>query len=141
MVLGGVQVPSDRGLSGHSDGDVLSHAIMDAVLGACNLEDKGSHFPSSDPGFKDVSSLLLLSEVSNLVRQNGWQITNIDATIVAQQPKLASFISSMKTNVETALSIAEGTISIKATTTDLLGFVGRGEGIAAQAVAMVEEVA
>ena len=142
LVLGGVQVPHGRGLSGHSDGDVLCHAIMDALLGASNLGDKGTHFPSSDPGLEGVSSLLLLSQVLALMKQNGWQIANIDATILAQQPKLAPYIPAMKSNIEATLELSqEGVVSIKATTTDYLGFAGREEGIAAQAVALLEEAA
>jgi 2-C-methyl-D-erythritol 2,4-cyclodiphosphate synthase len=140
LILGGVHIPFDRGLSGHSDGDVLIHAMMDAILGACNLGDKGAHFPSSDPNLKDISSLLLLSRVAELIHQNGWRIANVDATMLAQQPKLSPFIPSMKTKVGTALSIPEETISIKATTTDYLGFIGREEGMAAQAVALLEQV-
>ena len=142
LVLGGVQVPHRHGLSGHSDGDVLCHAIMDALLGASNLGDKGIHFPSSDPGLEGVSSLILLSQVLALIKQNGWQIANIDATILAQQPKLAPYIPAMKSNIEATLELSqEGVISIKATTTDYLGFAGREEGIAAQAVALLEEAA
>ncbi len=142
LVLGGVRIPHQRGLSGHSDGDVLCHAIMDSLLGACNLGDKGTHFPSSDPATEGVSSLILLSQVSALVEQNGWQIANIDATILAQQPKLAPFISTMKAKIEATLSLhTKGIVSIKATTTDYLGFAGREEGIAAQAVALLEETA
>ena len=216
LVLGGVEVPSGKGLAGHSDGDVLVHAIMDALLGAAGLGDKGSHFPSSDPSYKDISSLVLLSRVAELIRGDppasgeagpfhchpersegskvpadrgpilactaliptfvsrhfrflaplrsvrndtrrvvdspgvenqkappgrgkAWRIVNIDATMLAQRPMLGPFIKGMKDKISAALSISEGSVSIKATTTDHLGFVGREEGIAAYAVALVEE--
>lgn len=141
-MLGGVQVPHGRGLSGHSDGDVLCHAIMDALLGAANLGDKGIHFPSSDPGLEGASSLTLLSRVLALIKGSGWQIANVDATILAQQPKLSPYIPTMKSNIEATLDLtAREVVSIKATTTDYLGFPGREEGIAAQAVALLEEAA
>ena len=139
LVLGGVEVPFPRGLAGHSDGDVLSHSIMDALLGAAGLGDKGVHFPSSDPQYKGVASLLLLSRVSELVRVGGWRIVNIDATMLAQRPVLGPFIGRMVEHIGTALSIPRSSVSIKATTTDYLGFVGREEGMAAHAVAMLEE--
>ena len=135
LVLGGVEVPYELGLSGHSDGDVLVHAIMDALLGAAGLGDKGAHFPSSDPQYKDISSLVLLSTVAHLVRDDGWRISNVDATMLAQNPKLATYIQTMRERVGTALSLPQARIGIKATTTDYLGFVGREEGIAACAVA------
>ena len=139
LILGGVQVPYHLGLSGHSDGDVLVHAIMDAVLGAGNLGDKGTHFPSDDPQYKDVSSLILLSKVAQLTHDAGWRILNIDATMLAQQPVLRPFIDSMRHNISTNLSTHIDRVSIKATTTDHLGFVGREEGMAAYAVALLEE--
>ncbi len=141
LVLGGVEVPFHKGLSGHSDGDVLVHAIMDAMLGAAGLGDKGVHFPSGDPRYKDVSSLLLLSTVSELTRGNGWRIVNIDATMLAQRPVLGPYVKNMKEKIGTALSVPESHVSIKATTTDYLGFVGREEGMAAYAVALLEETA
>ncbi|MEE3141673.1 MAG: 2-C-methyl-D-erythritol 2,4-cyclodiphosphate synthase [Chloroflexota bacterium] len=135
LVLGGVTVPHHMGLSGHSDGDVLIHAMMDALLGAAALGDKGAHFPSSDPQYKDISSLILLSSVGDLVRGVGWRISNVDATMLAQNPRLAPFVESMREQAGNALSIPVQRIGIKVTTTDHLGFVGRDEGIAAYAVA------
>ena len=134
-MLGGVTVPHHMGLSGHSDGDVLIHAMMDALLGAAALGDKGAHFPSSDPQYKDISSLILLSSVGCLVRGSGWRISNVDATMLAQNPRLAPFVESMREQAGNALSIPVQRIGIKVTTTDHLGFVGREEGIAAYAVA------
>ena len=134
-MLGGVTVPHNMGLSGHSDGDVLIHAMMDALLGAAALGDKGAHFPSSDPQYKDISSLILLSSVGDLVRGIGWRIPNVDATMLAQNPRLAPFVESMRGQAGNALSIPVQRIGIKVTTTDHLGFVGREEGIAAYAVA------
>ncbi len=134
-MLGGVTVPHHMGLSGHSDGDVLIHAMMDALLGAAALGDKGAHFPSSDPQYKDISSLILLSSVGDLVRGVGWRISNVDATMLAQNPRLAPFVESMREQTGNALSIPVQRIGIKVTTTDHLGFVGREEGIAAYAVA------
>ena len=133
-MLGGVTIPHDKGLSGHSDGDVLVHAIMDALLGAANLGDKGIHFPSSDPQYKDISSLILLERVGVLVAQDGWRLSNVDATILAQNPKLSPFNSEMRENVAGNLSVSPDRVSVKVTTTDYLGFVGREEGIAAIAV-------
>jgi len=133
-VLGGVTIPHDKGLSGHSDGDVLGHAIMDALLGAANLGDKGIHFPSSDPQYKDISSLILLERVGVLVAQDGWRLSNVDATILAQNPKLSPFNAEMRENVAGNLSVSPDRVSVKVTTTDYLGFVGREEGIAAIAV-------
>ena len=135
LVLGGVTIPYHLGLAGHSDGDVLVHSIMDALLGAAGLGDKGSHFPSDDPQYKDISSLLLLSKVAGLLAANHWRIVNVDATMLAQQPRLDHFIASMRQQSCTALSIPLNRVSIKATTTDYLGFVGREEGIAACSVA------
>ena len=134
-MLGGVAIPHHMGLSGHSDGDVLVHAMMDALLWAAALGDKGAHFPSSDPQYKDISSLILLSSVGDLVREAGWRISNVDATMLAQNPRLAPFVESMKEQAGNALSIPVERIGIKVTTTDHLGFVGREEGIAAYAVA------
>ena len=133
-MLGGVTIPHDKGLSGHSDGDVLVHAIMDALLGAANLGDKGLHFPSSDPQYKDIFSLILLERVGVLVAQAGWRLSNVDATILAQNPKLSAFNAEMRENVAGSLSVSPDRVSVKVTTTDYLGFVGREEGIAAMAV-------
>ena len=133
-MLGGVEIPHDRGLSGHSDGDVLVHAVMDAMLGAANLGDKGLHFPSSDPQYKDILSLKLLERVSVLVAEAGWRLSNVDATIMAQNPRLNPFNAEMRENVAKSLSVSPDRVSVKVTTTDHLGFVGREEGIAALAV-------
>ncbi|PKB72230.1 MAG: 2-C-methyl-D-erythritol 2,4-cyclodiphosphate synthase [SAR202 cluster bacterium Io17-Chloro-G6] len=135
LVLGGVTIPYHLGLAGHSDGDALIHAIMDALLGAAGLGDKGIHFPSDDPQYKDISSLVLLAEVAGLLASNRWRIVNVDATILAQKPRLGTFIASMREQSGAALSLPLERVSIKATTTDYMGFVGREEGIAACAVA------
>ena len=138
LVLGGVDVPFHKGLAGHSDGDVLLHAIMDALLGAAGLGDKGVHFPSTDPAYKDASSLTLLSKVADLVSADGWSISNIDATMLAQNPVLGPFLDKLKNSIGDALSIPVSSVSVKATTTDHLGFVGREEGMAAYAVALLD---
>ena len=135
LIIGGVTVPHDRGLVGHSDGDVLVHSIMDALLGAANLGDKGVHFPSSDPQYKDISSLALLARVGELVAGRGWRISNVDATILAQRPRLGPHAAAMRANLADTLSISPEQVSIKVTTTDYMGFTGREEGIAACAVA------
>ena len=139
LVLGGVTIPHERGLVGHSDGDVLIHAIMDALLGAGNLGDKGTHFPSSDPELKDISSLVLLARVGELLEAAHWRVTNVDATILAQKPRLSSFVPAMIGQTATILSISVEKVSIKVTTTDYIGFIGREEGIAACAVAAIEK--
>ena len=135
LVLGGVHIPYELGLAGHSDGDVLVHAMMDALLGAAGLGDKGTQFPSTDPQYENISSLLLLSSVAELVRGAGWRISNVDATILAQKPRLDIFVDSMREQAVAALSVSPERIGIKVTTTDYLGFIGREEGIAAFAVA------
>jgi 2-C-methyl-D-erythritol 2,4-cyclodiphosphate synthase len=137
LVLGGVEIPHDRGLVGHSDGDVLLHAIMDALLGAANLGDKGVHFPSSDPQYKNISSLILLAKVADLLSARGWRTSNVDATMLAQKPRLGAFIPAMREQASASLSIAADQVSVKVTTTDYLGFTGREEGIAAIAVASI----
>jgi 2-C-methyl-D-erythritol 2,4-cyclodiphosphate synthase len=137
LVLGGVDIPYELGLSGHSDGDVLIHAIMDALLGAAGLGDKGIHFPPGDPRYKDISSLILLSTTAGLVRKAGWRVSNVDATMLAQNPRLGPFIPGMKEQAARVLAVPIDRVSIKATTTDYLGFVGRAEGIAACAVACI----
>ena len=138
LILGGVEVPFDKGLSGHSDGDVVVHALMDALLGAAALGDKGMHFPSSDPSLKGISSLLLLKRTASLVSARRWRVVNVDATILAQQPRLGPFIDGMRENLAQALGTHQADVSIKATTTDHMGFAGRGEGLAAYAVALLE---
>ena len=138
LILGGVDVPYEKGLLGHSDADVLLHAISDALLGACALGDIGKHFPDSDPAYKGISSLKLLEEVKRKILP--YKVMNIDATIVAQAPKLAKYIELMRQNIANALDVDIGAISVKATTTEHLGFCGRGEGIEAQAVCIVTKM-
>ena len=135
LVLGGVTVPHPLGLAGHSDGDALVHAVMDALLGAAGLGDKGSHFPSDDPQYENISSLLLLSSIAGSVRAAGWHISNVDATMVAQNPRLGPFLDTMRGKISATLDTPPDRVSIKVTTTDYLGFVGREEGVAAFAVA------
>lgn len=137
LILGGVNIPHDRGLLGHSDADVLIHAVMDALLGAAALGDIGKHFPDTDLRYKGISSLLLLGHVSELLRSHGWTIVNIDATVIAQRPKIAPHIPQMKKIMAEVLKISESQINIKGTTTERLGFTGREEGIASQAVASI----
>jgi 2-C-methyl-D-erythritol 2,4-cyclodiphosphate synthase len=139
LVLGGIDIPFDKGLSGWSDADVLTHAIIDALLGAATLGDIGSHFPPGKPEFKGISSLILLERVRDILRGNGWRVGNIDATIVAEEPKLSGYIERMRRKISQALGIEVGQVSVKASTANGLGFVGRGEGIAAWAVALIEE--
>ena len=139
LILGGVEIPFDKGLEGWSDADVVVHAIMDALLGAAALGDIGYHFPSNDPAYKDISSIILLNRVADLLKSHGWRIGNIDATIVAERPLLRPFITQMKQNISLALSIKESQVGIKATTNEGLGFTGRQEGIAACAVALLEK--
>ena len=140
LVLGGVEIPFAKGLSGWSDADVLTHAIIDALLGAAGLGDIGSHFPPGEPQYKDISSLVLLKRVKDKLTENGWLIVNIDATVVTEQPKLRDFIDRMRQQLSQTLGIALSQVSIKASTSDGLGFVGRGEGMAACAVALIEGV-
>ncbi|MGI5823048.1 MAG: 2-C-methyl-D-erythritol 2,4-cyclodiphosphate synthase [Dethiobacteria bacterium] len=137
LILGGVQIPFPSGLKGHSDADVLVHAIIDALLGAAALGDVGSHFPPEDPRFLGISSLLLLRQVNDLLVQVGYTILNIDSIIVAQAPRLAPYIQMMCQNIAGALKLEANLVSVKATTTEKLGFTGKGEGIAAQAIAML----
>ena len=138
LVLGGVDIPFDKGLDGYSDADVLTHAIIDALLGAAALGDIGNHFPPGEPQYRDISSLTLLARVRDKLVENGWQVNNIDATIVAEEPKLIYFIDRMRQKVSETLKIDAGQVSIKASTTDGLGFIGRGEGMAAYAVVLIE---
>jgi len=139
LVIGGVKIPHTHGLLGHSDADVLLHAICDACLGAAGLGDVGKHFPDSDPTYKNIDSRLLLRAVAQELVRHGWRVTNIDSTIVAQAPKLAPYLSKMTANVAADLGIGEDCINIKATTTEHLGFAGRKEGIAAYAVALIQK--
>jgi 2-C-methyl-D-erythritol 2,4-cyclodiphosphate synthase len=135
LIVGGVEIPYDKGLLGHSDADVLVHAIMDALLGACSERDIGKHFPDSDQSFKDISSLILLKKVGGILQKKGYGIGNIDSIIAAQAPKMAPHIEKMRENIAENLGIAVEDINIKATTTEKLGFEGRGEGISSYAVA------
>ena len=139
LVLGGVEIPFEKGLLGHSDADVLIHAVMDALLGSATLGDIGRHFPDSDEKYRGISSLLLLSEVEKKLTEKGYYIVNIDATVVAQQPKLSPYIKKMVNNIANILKIDSGRINIKATTEEGLGFTGRGEGICAYAVASIKK--
>jgi len=137
LILGGVKVPYEKGLLGHSDADVLLHAVVDAILGAAALGDIGKHFPDTDERYKGISSLVLLGKVRELVEECGYRIGNIDATIVAQKPKLAPHIPGMVQNISEVLGIALNNVNVKATTTEGLGFTGSGEGIAAYAVVLL----
>ena len=139
LTLGGVRIPYLLGLQGHSDADVLLHAISDALLGAIADRDIGKHFPDTDPQYKNIQSTLLLKKVAAKVKEKGFHIVNIDSTIVAQKPKLSDFIPRMVSEIAGVLDMDEGRVNVKATTTEGLGFTGRGEGIAAYAVALVEE--
>ncbi len=134
LILGGVKIPYEKGLLGHSDADVLLHAIMDALLGAAALGDIGRHFPDTDPTYKGISSLKLLAHVGALLEEKDYQIVNIDATIIAQRPKMAPYIPQMVQNVARTLGIDESQVNIKATTEEGLGFTGSGEGISSQAI-------
>ena len=140
LILGGVTVPYELGLDGHSDADVIVHAIMDALLGAAALGDIGQHFPDNDPEYKGADSIELLKEVGNILKKEGYKVGNIDSTIIAQRPKLMTFLPEMRKNVAAALGIDVNQVSIKATTEEHLGFTGRGEGISSQAVALIESV-
>jgi 2-C-methyl-D-erythritol 2,4-cyclodiphosphate synthase len=138
LVLGGVEVPAPRGLGGHSDADVLTHAVADALLGAVALGDLGEHFPNSDPRYRGISSLRLLADVVERVRSRGGRVVNIDATIVAEAPKLAGWLEAMRTRLAETLELAVDQVSVKAKRAEQLGALGRQEGIAAMAVALVE---
>jgi len=140
LVLGGVNIPYEKGLLGHSDADVLVHAIIDAILGAAGEGDIGKHFPDSDMKYKGISSLILLSKVKGLLDARGLEVRNIDSTIVAQVPKLAPYKTKMVENIAETLGINAGCVNVKATTSEGLGFTGTGEGIAAYAVAMLRSV-
>ncbi len=138
LVLGGVQIPYERGLAGHSDADVLIHALADALLGAAALGDIGMHFPDTDPAYQGADSRVLLREVARKLAAAGWRIVNVDTTLIAQAPRLAPHIPAMVANLAADLGLAASAVSVKATTTERLGFTGRGEGIAAQAIALIE---
>lgn len=138
LIIGGVTIPFEKGLAGHSDADVLLHAIGDALLGAAGLGDIGRHFPDSDPKFAGADSRALLREVGSMLAQAGFSIGNIDSTIIAQQPKMAPFIQDMVANIAGDLQVDPNNVSVKAKTTEKLGFTGRGEGIAAKAIALLK---
>ena len=139
LILGGVEVPYPQGLLGHSDADVLSHAIGDALLGAAGAGDLGTHFPDKDPAYKDISSLILLERIMKLLEKLGFQPVNVDATIVAQEPRLAPHIPAMQANLAPILRLTPAEVNIKATSTEHMGFAGRGEGMAAYAVVLMKK--
>ena len=140
LVLGGVEIPHTLGLLGHSDADVLLHALSDALLGAAALGDIGKHFPDNDPAYKDADSLMLLTKVRILLERHGYRVVNVDATILAQEPKLAPYVPSMRQNVAKALGMEISLVSVKATTEEELGFTGQRQGIAAHAVCLIESI-
>ena len=137
LILGGVEIPWDRGLLGHSDADVLTHAVMDALLGAASLGDIGLHFPDRDPAYRGISSLILLGRVGALLAERGYSVCNIDATVIAEEPKLRPYIDKMREKIADALGIAVDLVSVKATTEEGLGFTGERLGIAAHAVCLI----
>ena len=137
LILGGVEIPYEKGLLGHSDADVLTHAVMDALLGAAGLGDIGKHFPDTDPSYKGADSLKLLDHVTSLLSELGWLVGNVDATIIAQRPKLATYLPRMRDNLAVRMKIAPEQVNIKATTEEILGFTGSGEGMAAHAVCLL----
>ena len=141
LIIGGVDIPYEKGLLGHSDADVLLHAVMDALLGAAALGDIGQHFPDSDERYKGISSIALLKEVGKILQENGYMIENIDSTVIAQRPKLLPYRPQMTENIAAALGIEKEQVSVKATTEEGLGFTGTGEGISAQAIALLSSVA
>ena len=140
LIMGGVDIPYQKGLLGHSDADVLVHAIMDALLGAAALGDIGSHFPDTDPAYEGISSIRLLEHVGKLLSDHGYKIGNIDATIIAQKPKMRPHIDQMRENIANALKIRPDQVGVKATTEEGLGFTGSGEGISAHAVCLLEQI-
>ncbi len=137
LLLGGVEIPSQKGSLAHSDGDVLLHAVIDALLGAAALGDIGLHFPDTDNKFKDISSIVLLKEIWQLVKEKGFVLANLDATLILEKPKIAPYINNMKVNIAATLETGVEKISVKATTTEGLGFTGTGEGVAAQVVLLL----
>ncbi|MCQ2547119.1 MAG: 2-C-methyl-D-erythritol 2,4-cyclodiphosphate synthase [Clostridia bacterium] len=137
LILGGVDIPHDRGLLGHSDADVLIHALMDALLGAAALGDIGKHFPDTDDAYRGISSIILLEHVGKLLEENFYKIGNVDVTVIAQKPKISPYLEEMRDNISAALNLEKSRINIKGTTTEKLGFAGREEGIAAEAVASI----
>ena len=140
LILGGVEIPWEKGLLGHSDADVLVHALMDAILGAAALGDIGKLFPDNDDAYLGADSIVLLSKVTELLRKHGWSLSNADCTVIAQRPKLSPYIETMRMNIANACGVESDDISVKATTEEKLGFTGSGEGIAAHAVVLIEEI-
>ncbi len=140
VVIGGVRIPFDHSLAAHSDGDVLLHAVCDALLGAAALGDIGRHFPDSNVEFKGVDSRVLLREVAKLIHGENMSVLNVDATLIAERPKIAPHVDTMRSNIAADLGIAVGQVNVKGTTTEKMGFTGRGEGIAADAVALIEQL-
>ena len=140
LILGGVEVPFEKGLDGHSDADVLTHAVMDALLGALALGDIGKLFPDSDDAYLGADSIELLKKVRDVLRAHGWKLSNLDATVIAQRPKLAPYIDTMRSRIAAALETDVQNVSVKATTEEHLGFTGSGEGIAAHAVCLIERI-
>jgi 2-C-methyl-D-erythritol 2,4-cyclodiphosphate synthase len=140
LIIGGVEIAYERGLAGHSDADVLLHAICDALIGAAGLGDIGTHFPDTDPRYRGADSRELLREVARLIRLQGLRVLNVDTTIIAQAPKMAPHIAGMRRNIASDLGIAEGEVNVKAKTAERLGTLGRGEGIAAEAIALLEPI-
>ncbi|MCZ0755282.1 2-C-methyl-D-erythritol 2,4-cyclodiphosphate synthase [Anoxybacillus sp. J5B_2022] len=139
LIIGGIEIPYEKGLLGHSDADVLLHAVADACLGAIGAGDIGKHFPDTDPQYKNADSALLLQHVWNLVKNEGYQLVNVDCTIIAQKPKMAPYIESMKETIARLLEGDPSQVNVKATTTERLGFTGREEGIAAQAIVLLQK--
>jgi len=140
LILGGVEIPFHLGLAGHSDADALIHAIMDALLGAIGENDIGEHFPDNDPQYKDISSLLLLERVGEILNNSGFKVNNIDSVIIAEKPKISPYRDEMRKNIARVLSLKIGQVNVKATTNERLGFIGKQEGIAAYAIASVERI-
>ncbi len=140
LIIGGITIPYEKGLLGHSDADVLLHTIADACLGAIGAGDIGKHFPDTDPNFKDADSAKLLDHVYRIVKESGYELVNIDCTIMAQKPKMAPYIEDMKARIAEILQSTTDRVNVKATTTEKLGFVGRGEGIASQAVVLLKRI-
>lgn len=140
LIIGGVKIPYEKGLLGHSDADVLLHAVSDSLLGACALGDIGGMFPDNDPQFLDADSLVLLRKVFERIRENGYKVINVDATVIAQRPKMKPYIPEMRMNIAAALSTSIDNISVKATTEEEMGFTGRGEGISAQCVCLIDKI-
>lgn len=138
LILGGVEIPYEKGLLGHSDADVLAHAVMDALLGAAGLGDIGRHFPDNDDRYLGADSLVLLKEVCRLLKEKGYRVGNVDATVIAQRPKLMTYIPEMRKNLADVMNVDEDAVNVKATTEEKLGFTGEGLGIAAHAVALIE---